>query len=393
MKTNAKLRITDLVWNAANQPKPGTPVTFTVTLKNDGPEPLEAFQQQTTIIIYVDRDEQTRLKYDGGLEPGESITFDSHVWEAVAGNHVVTAVINGVPPTVEDLGKGVTFVKHLHVAETALPVPAHAAEAGMNTLVFSDDFSTLDTIDVTGSGENGYKWYVNAPHGYGKMPADGVELTENGIILKSQFAPLRSSSIRMMDAKTAAGWGFTHGYMEARFRMPPVRLVKDAKGAPPSIWANPTTVLWNQYPYWVELDFMEYWGDMFGKEPLYTVTLHHQERIYGPKDHKDYCYYWIVNRPTSHHNGLGDNDWHVMGWLWEEGRLTTYLDGQEVMTQRWSKNGDPDPAPEVRRQPLKPGAFALLDEQVMPVILNGVESWPMEVDYLNIWQKEGESTL
>ena len=383
MSTNAKLRITDLVWNAANQPKPGTPVTFTVTLKNDGPEPLEAFQQQTTIIIYVDRDEQTRWKYDGGLEPGESITFDSHVWEAVAGNHVITAELNFIRPTVANWNTGVNFVKNLRVAEEALPVPPVAAEAGMNTLTFSDDFTTMDTIDLYNTGRIGYKWYVSTPFEGPNMTPDGVELTKEGVKIAVEPG---MSALRMNDVDSGAGWGFTHGFMECRFRMPAVRLDPNAKGAPPSIWSNPVECQWATNTDWVEMDWMEYWGDIYS-DMIYTVTMHHQKRVYPSDPDHNYIKYWVKNDvKVSHHIGLNDGDWHTMGWLWEEGRLTTYVDGEEVMTQRWSKDGEPVPKANLVKGESQVGAFSKVDEQIMPVLLFGVKSWPLEVDYLNVWQ-------
>jgi hypothetical protein len=135
---------------------------------------------------------------------------------------------------------------------------------------------------------------------------------------------------------------------------------------------------------------MEYWGDKYWTpqchEMLYTVTLHHQK-----DDGRNKFHYHVNNRKTSHHFGLDDGDWHVMGWLWDKGYLTTYVDGKEIMTQKWSKEGVPSPegylaTGEEFGETLN-GAFAVLDEQVMPVTISGAETWPMEVEYLNIWQK------
>ncbi len=72
--------------------------------------------------------------------------------------------------------------------------------------------------------------------------------------------------------------------------------------------------------------------------------------------------------------------------MWEEGYLTTYVDGNEVMTQMWSQNGVPEPAGNMIMGETLSGAFSVFDKQVMPVTISGAESWPLEIEYLNIWQ-------
>ena len=134
---------------------------------------------------------------------------------------------------------------------------------------------------------------------------------------------------------------------------------------------------------------MEYWGNLQSNNPdkrYYTVTMHHQKRVYPSDPDHNYIKYWVKNDGTSHHDGLCDNDWHVMGWLWEEGRLTTYVDGQEIMTQRWSKDGEPVPKAKLVTGESQVGAFSRIDEQILPVTVCGSPNWPLEIDYLNVWQ-------
>ena len=94
MIANAKLVITDLTWNAGDQPKPGTPITFSVTVKNAGPEVLPADVKQTTIKLFIDRTELPEIKYNGEIALGETKVFESVVWEATPGNHVITATVD-----------------------------------------------------------------------------------------------------------------------------------------------------------------------------------------------------------------------------------------------------------------------------------------------------------
>ena len=381
MNKNVKLKITDITWNGDNQVKTGTPVAFSVTLTNDGTEDMVAAKQQTVVQLHIDRAEPLWFRYDGGLKVGESKTFDFPAWEAVAGNHVITATVNFAMPSPTTWDGGEWKTVHLRVADEALSVPALAAQAGMNTLAFSDDFTTLDTIDVNATGAYGYKWYPTRPYGASTLKPTDYEITQKGLLLKQEKNPF-NYGLNMMDIRTGAGWGFTFGYMEARFRMPARRVVEGIKGSP-AIWSFPPAKLWSQCEEWVEMDWMEYWGDKFSEDLLYTVTMHHQCMDYA--NHK--IEFWARNKNTSHHFGLDDGDWHTMGWLWEKGRLTTYVDGKEIMTQRWSKEGNPEPECAFNEGEPRTGVFSLFDDQVMPVIINGGAGWPLEIAYLNIWQK------
>ncbi len=306
MMAKAKLVITDLTWNAGDQPKPATPITFSVTVKNEGPENLPADIKQSVVTVFIDRTALPEIKYNGALAVGESRVFESTVWEAVEGNHVITAAVDFAVPSPNNYGTGVIVTKNMRVAQKALEIPAPAAEKGMNTLTFSDDFTTLDTVDVNVTGNMGYKWYPTRPYGEPTLGPTDYELTENGILLKHKVNTF-NYGLGMLDIRTGAGWGYTYGYMETRFRMPPKRLVEGEKGIP-AIWALPPEKLWSWCNDWVEMDYLEYWGDMFSEDLLYTVTIHHQQ-----DDCNNHLHYHVNNLKTSHHFGLCDGEWHTMG--------------------------------------------------------------------------------
>ena len=376
MTEKATLVIVELLWNAENQPKPGTPITFSVTVKSE-----ETCKKQTSVTVFVDRTALPVMVYDGVLEAGETHVFESTVWEATKGNHVITAVVDGVMPSPDNFGTGVIVTKNMRVAEKALPIPAPAAAAGMNTLTFSDDFTDANTIDWDATGDIGYKWYLTLPFGAPDTTPEDMELTQDGILLKKRNIVF-NYGLGMMDIKTGAGWGYTHGYLETRFRVPKE---SKKKGQHPAIWSLSPQTMWRKQPEYVELDFMEYWGTNFGPEYLYTVSMH-QIKLKTQPDQPQRILFHANNFPASHHNGMGDEEWHTMGWLWEEGLLTTYLDGEEVFTQRWSKEGYPEPSFTMKVGEQKSGIFSILDEQLLPLIICGGEACPTEVDYLNIWQ-------
>ncbi len=381
MNENVKLKITDITWTGGNQVKTGTSVVFTVTLKNEGTADLLPALQQTVIQLHIDRAEPVWFRYDGGLKVGESKTFDFPEWEAVAGNHAITATVNFAMPSPHTWESGVVFVKYLRVADEALAVPEVAAAAGMNNLTFSDDFTTLDTIDVNATGEVGYHWYLTRPYGATTLKPNDFVLTEEGIHLQLH-EPTHNYGIAMVDTRTGAGWGYKHGYMEARFKFPANRVIPDSKGGP-AIWAMPAERYWCFINHWLEMDFLEYWGNKFGEKKAYTVTMHEQACQYGGG-----MIQWVKNQNTFWHYGLGDNKWHTMGWLWKEGCLTTYLDGEQIMKQQWGASAEqPEPELKAVKGEFGENPFCIFDKYTQPVTISGAYGWPMDVEYLNIWQK------
>lgn len=389
MVVNTKLVITDLTWNADNQPKPGTPITFSVTVKNEGPEDIPHARRQNTVIVYVDREPLKQMKYVGALAVGESHVFESVVWEATPGNHVITATVDFAVPSPTTVLSGETLTKHMRVADEALEVPAPAAAVGMNTLTFSDDFTTMDTIDINGTGKIGYKWYVTLPFEAPDTKPEDLEFTPDGLLLKKSDIHF-NYTLGTMDMVTGAGWGYTHGYVEAKFRVPEHRYSDEVNPHHhPSIWALPYENMWSKTDEHLELDHLEYWGYIFGgEETLYTVSMHHHKYNFNVDKPGTSLEMNAVNRKTSHHFGMGDEQWHTMGWLWEEGYLTSYLDGKEIMTQKWSKDGKPDPAPEMKLGDDETGVFSVLDEHYLPMIISGGSNFPLEIAYLNVWEKK-----
>ena len=132
------------------------------------------------------------------------------------------------------------------------------------------------------------------------------------------------------------------------------------------------------------MDYLEYWGTIFSEKKAYTVTMHEQTCEYGSGHGATN---WIKNQNTFWHYGLDDNQWHTMGWLWEEGSVTTYLDGKQVMQQKWGgANGEPEL--HVVNGELGENPFCIFDKYTQPITISGAKGWPMEVDYLNVWQKQ-----
>ena len=100
----------------------------------------------------------------------------------------------------------------------------------------------------------------------------------------------------------AARYGFTYGYVEARFRTP------SGQGLWPAIWMLPVTN--RSHP---EIDLLEQYGDDTRQA---SMTLHAQ----------------LPGRPIQihrHHARAADlaSGWHTIGLEWTRGRLRWFLDG------------------------------------------------------------------
>lgn len=141
-------------------------------------------------------------------------------------------------------------------------VPKVAAKAGCKKLVFQDEFDSLDTIDVKATGRAEYNWYVTRPYGESTLKPDDYKV-ENGVLTVCNKKTSFNYGLGTMDCKTRKGFNYQFGYLEMRLRMPdPV----DKKGeGGPAVWALPPETLYSESHAWVEMDYMEYWGnDCFG---------------------------------------------------------------------------------------------------------------------------------
>ena len=263
----------------------------------------------------------------------------------------------------------------------------------MTDLIFSDDFDTLDTIDMYATGDAGYKWYVTRRWGNGTAQPSDYSI-KDGIITLHQTTTPNNITLSTMDINTGNGFSWNTGYLEVRFRIPDAdgRQTNNA-GNIPTIWSFPDKKhMAIDESHYVEMDWMEYWGLDTKQWPTrpdgyYTVTLHDQ--TYENGDMKT----WYTNTGSAgrYQNGLGDEQWHVMGWRWEKGKLCAYLDGVKVSEQHWGGPEGPDPRPgdQFTLFADETDVFTIIDEQFDVLYLSGHKDNPMEVDYVRIWQGDG----
>ncbi len=385
----------NLTWtgdNGTGQVKPGTPLTFSVTMSNKGANAVPA-GQAIKLDIAMDGTWKRTLTYTDGLAAGESVTVtDNETWLAEEGDHMMSVRVNADWSIYEaDANntalKNNTYQVGLRVASDQISPSDWAAkavaEAGMDRLTFNDEFTTGSVVDITGSGREGYKWYTNRPYGDRQLTTSDYDITDGVLTIKDKDKAGANLCLSSADHVSRTGYAFNEGYFEVRFKI--MNPTGNAPGHMPGIWSFPERKFFEisgENSRWVEVDWMEYWG-ISGSAPegYYTITMHDESSASYPGGEARY------QNSNAAQYGLGDGEWHTMGFLWERNRLVSYLDGVEVMHLLWDKDSYA-----VRGDGVI-GQYALMDEDEQVLILGADENHPMKVDYVRVWQASEPETV
>jgi hypothetical protein len=285
-------------------------------------------------------------------------------------------------------------------ALAAITPPSPAADAGFDTIVFEDDFTTTDTIAPSQSSSSGYKWYwswsisatsgatqpwsvdttataastANGNDGGGgnASPLGGI-LTVTGpgdpndaLITVPGWALNNASAT--LPAEGQGCW--SHAYFEAyiQFRIDG-NSSADASTGWPAFWSWSAQGLKGfgfgssslTVANYSEIDFMETYGTIFGNQPgNWTATMHQ----------------WPANNATDGHTQHTDDDWHTYGCLWTStgtgtGQVTFYLDGVQVDDTVSTGTGQTQ--------------FSL-ESMFQFIVLGSGQGWSMNVDWVRVWQ-------
>lgn len=251
------------------------------------------------------------------------------------------------------------------------PIPEIAIKNMFVNLVFYDDFESIDTIDVNNTREPGYKWYVSRPDGTAATPDDYK--VENGVLT------LQSASgnwtLCSMDWESQTGFAFHQGVLQMRVRIPNP---KKAEGHP-SVWSVTPEKLNNTASEYVEVDWMEYKGD--GE---WSTTFKHV-KVDPEQDPAEY--YRLSNYPnnTCPENFL-DGEWHTLTFMWINGKVEGWIDGERCTKQTFYEGVHPDPLPYVEIGETK-NAYKVLNDTEKPevLILGGTKDCPLEIDWIRVW--------
>lgn len=388
--------VTDLAWNndADNdaQVKPGTSLTFRITLKNQGNKTSDAITVEVTASARAILTLQAEPLKAGATA---TVTADK-TWTPTAGDYRITAAVSCGEEANTDNND---YAENLRVANNVLKAPAAALKRGYNKLTFCDDFNSLSTIDTTASGAEGYHWYVTRPWGEPDQRLNVDYHVANGALtVKTANKSAWAWSLCTIDARKTSGFAFNHGYLEYSVRLPytsddEVKLKNGVRN--PGVWAHPADSVWASVTGVhnvrnVEVDWLEYKGTKYKGGAQFHICLHDTLDLVsddgGKQDH-----HATVGGKFFHNDGYavgGDGKFHVFGCAWSEGILEYYLDGRLIHVKTYSENGYPDPMPTGPGSE-KMGIFYPLEEQYMPVVLGAVDEFRMEVDYVRIWQSDG----
>ncbi len=269
----------------------------------------------------------------------------------------------------------------------AITPPEVARQNGMTRLVFEDDFDSYDTIDMTGEGNYGYKWYLARAFRARPLTPDDFRV-ENSILYLEEHDSLYNYGLATYNPRTNVGFSFNKGVLEFRIRVPhyDAALMKydepDCGG--PAIWSFPPEKIRDTALEWVEMDWMEYWGTYDGRFPdgYWTTTLHHEKRV----DAESKIHFLANNTERQGAGKLGDGQWHTLTFLWDEGFIDSWIDGEQSVRVTYRDNR-PEPTPKVQMgDPDTKGIYTPMDSQYLALIINGAKNNPLEIDWIRVWQ-------
>lgn len=413
--SDVDLTVSELFWSGDDngQVDPDQPITFSVKVKNLGTDAIPA-GKAFTVDFSVDTEVVRTVTYTGGVAAGAEVVITAEPWVAVSGDHMIAARVNAAWDVMEtDMKTNNTYQLNLRVATDRLSptyttVQNAVQQAGMDRLTMSDDFNSLDTVDIYASGAEGYKWYVTRPWGATTLTVNDY-MVNNGVLTLMAEEAGYNIALNSVDVNTLNGFRYKQGYLEVRLRVVRPSANGDGEDGIPAVWSftqdkalEQNDAIAENDTDWVELDWLEYWG-ISKQRPngYYTITLHDSTTKANEP---------AYSNSNAHQEGLGDAEWHVMGWLWEKNSIRCFLDGVEVMNQFY----DPEAAAVPNASPktftienedgtttstkyggsaTDAGVFSWANDEAAVLYLGGSKDNPLELDYVRIWQTSEPDTV
>jgi hypothetical protein len=275
---------------------------------------------------------------------------------------------------------------------TPLTAPTQAAAAGFSTLVFDDEFTSTTTVASSTSPTSGFKWYWNSWYGttpdYTVTTGAGSGATAGATGFLTINGPMELQSVPTYAPASQRAGTWQHAYFEARIQFSYTVTGKGSESTGwPSFWAfavqaQSATV----GEKLAELDFLEAFplgnagaksyiintlhnwqataGDVTGIDTYNTNGSSYQQSLQGTTE---------LAQPT-------DSAWHTYGCLWtgngKTGNVQFYYDNHLVV----HPGG-------VTSIPVGTGTGLTAQEQDnMFLILQGESGWPINVDWVHVWQ-------
>lgn len=247
-------------------------------------------------------------------------------------------------------------------------------------VVFEDDFTSTSTIDLQGTGQEGFNWYLDRPFRWGRTPAKDLAVADSVLTIDpSNFSP--NCSLLTASPESGKGRSFGHAYVEASIAFDPKHATRSDGW--PAFWGmTERQVLKGDLERTMELDFFEAMNPS-GKagdphDDTWTGTLHDMQVVPDEVTRANFGAN-TVHRP--------DVDWtqfHTYGCLWEQGRVVWFMDDKVINQLTFG----PDRAPSPNPGGLPSGLFSPLDGESgrLVLILGTGQRYPMRVDWVKVWQ-------
>lgn len=288
-------------------------------------------------------------------------------------------------------GRSGIFIKPAHAWTHGVlsSAPAPAAAVGFNTRTFFDDFNSSSTIDLSLTGNPGFKWYlINAWPQATKGTAGWTGITTStntdpasisvsgGTMTKSTAIANVNQGIHtaIANGATYRGQVFKNGfYVQIRMAINPLSSGVDAAHSWPIYWFGPISFLAGNASLFTELDGYELFS---GSN---TLAVHDWNCGVNPCNQSS-------NGNLGWSTGPSDTGFHTYGTLWQTatqgggtGSIKRYFDGvlQSANTVTWAPGG----------------AFSALDADQHHLILDTGQNVNLIVDSVEVWQSSAADTV
>lgn len=282
---------------------------------------------------------------------------------------------------------------------TALAQPPGAAAGEYSCVVFSDEFTSLSTIDLTNSQTAGFKWYIaaNWPQGgtpWNSGPTKASDLSIASSILTinntqgaSFFSEISLNTAYATNLPTGDQFGgnvFNPGfYVEARMKYDPTLAARSTYNTDPIFWLLPMPALTHTQNNFIENDVMEAFPQ--GTGVVNPLTALHDLTISSGANNQNTNYQWDST-------GYDLTQFHTYGRLWVPaarnggtGIFQTYIDDVHIPAQDVSYTATGPASPGA--SPSNPnGTFSGSDSQQFCLMIGCGPNWPAHVDFVRVWQ-------
>lgn len=349
--------------------------------------------------------------YDGTTQLGTATANGSGAWSFTSGT-LATGVQTFTATAMDAAGNislasqpaSQTIGTAAIAASTGITEPGAAALQNYNHLAFDDEFNSYSTIDMSNSHASGFNWYLQNWFSSSATNTNNVTISNGVLHLGGGTGEAILVSAFANSSGGATGTVFGSGtYMEASIQFNPGgganamywpafwgMAIQHVDGT--DQWAGQAT----GYAHFAEADIMEYMNGMNSAQ--YSGAIHDWSGTYTAGDGFQYN---VANLGNNIIN-VGSIDWtayHTYGLLWvpqsgnTPGHATWYFDGKAESSIYWLGPTASTALPGISAGSLTPSSaaqatstYSILDSDQLALSLQTDATWPMNIDWVRVWQ-------